>query len=88
MAEMVRRRGRRSIRSLALACLGAAAMAAGAEVRLATCAGDPRLCPEATGLIHAHAPAIDSFFTFSGGASVGDFNRDGRQDLFLVTVGE
>lgn len=88
MAEMAARRIRRSIRSFALAFLGAAAMAAGAEVRLATCADDPRLCPQATGLIHAHAPAIDSFFTFSGGASVGDFNRDGRQDLFLVTGGE
>ena len=63
-------------------------MAAVAEVRLSTCATDPALCPEATGLIHPHAPAIDSFFTFSGGGSVGDFNRDGRQDLFLVTGGE
>ena len=63
-------------------------MAAAAEVRLSTCATDPALCPEATGLIHPHAPAIDSFFTFSGGGSVGDFNRDGRQDLFLVTGGE
>ncbi|MDD9989777.1 MAG: VCBS repeat-containing protein, partial [Spirochaetaceae bacterium] len=63
-------------------------MAATAEVRLSTCAADPALCPEATGLIHPHAPAIDSFFTFSGGGSVGDFNRDGRQDLFLVTGGE
>lgn len=95
---MAARRVRRSVRSKALASLAAAgiaaagmaagAMTAGAEVRLATCAGDPRLCPEATGLIHAHQPAIDSFFTFSGGASVGDFNRDGRQDLFLVTGGD
>ena len=76
------------VRSVALACLGAVSMAAGAEVRLATCASDPSLCSEATGLIHPHAPAIDSFFTFSGGGSVGDFNRDGRQDLFLVTGGE
>ena len=84
MAGMTRGR----VRSVALACLSIVALVAGAEVRLATCATDPSLCPEATGLIHAHAPAIDSFFTFSGGGSVGDFNRDGRQDLFLVTGGE
>ena len=63
-------------------------MAAGAEVRLATCATDPALCPEATGLVHPHAPAIDSFLTFSGGGSAGDFDRDGLQDLFLVTGGD
>ena len=68
--------------------LAVAAQAAGAEVRLATCAADPRLCPEATGLIHPHAPAEGTHHTFSGGVSVGDFNRDGWQDLFVVTGGE
>ena len=63
-------------------------MVAGAEVRLATCITDRTLCPAATGIIHVHAPAMDSFFTFSGGGAVGDFNRDGRQDLFLVTGGD
>ena len=74
--------------AIALAAALVAVPVARAEVGLATCATDPRLCPEATGLVHAHAPAIDSFFTFSGGGSVGDFNRDGWQDLFLVTGGE
>lgn len=73
---------------VALVWLTATSMAAGAEVRLATCAADPRLCPAATGLIHPHAPASDTHDTFSGGISVGDFNRDGWQDLFLVIGGE
>ena len=68
--------------------IAAAAAAAGAEVRLATCDADPRLCPEATGLIHPHAPEDGTHDTFSGGVSVGDFNRDGWQDLFVVTGGE
>ena len=68
-------------------CLATTTIAAGAEVRLATCATDARLCAEATGLIHPHAPAEGTHDTFSGGVSVGDFNRDGWQDLFMVTGG-
>ena len=64
------------------------AVVAGAEVRLATCVADARLCPEATGLVHPHAPADGTHDDFSGGVSVGDFNRDGWQDLFVVTGGE
>ena len=74
--------------AVALVWLTAGSMAAGAEVRLATCAAAPRLCPEVTGLIHPHAPANGGHDAFSGGVSVGDFNRDGWQDLFLVTGGE
>ena len=72
----------------ALVWLAVVAATAGAEVRLATCAVDPRLCPQATGLIHPHAPADGTHATFAGGVSVGDFNRDGWQDLFVVTGGE
>ena len=75
-------------RAAALVWLAVVSVAAGAEVRLATCPADPRLCPEATGLIHQHAPASGAHVTFSGGVSVGDFNRDGWQDLFVVTGGE
>ena len=74
--------------AVVLVWLAVAGVAAGAEVRLATCAADARLCPEATGLIHPHAPASGTNDTFSGGVSVGDFNRDGWQDLFVVTGGE
>ena len=74
--------------AVVLVWLAVACVAAGAEVRLATCAADPRLCPEATGLVHPHAPAPGARDTFSGGVSVGDFNRDGWQDLFVVTGGE
>ena len=73
--------------AVVLVWLAVAAVAAGAEVRLATCAADARLCPEATGLIHPHAPAEGTHHSFSGGVSVGDFNRDGWQDLFVVTGG-
>ena len=72
----------------ALVWLAVAAATAGAEVRLATCAADPSLCPQATGLIHPHAPADGTHAAFAGGVSVGDFNRDGWQDLFVVTGGE
>jgi hypothetical protein len=76
------------VRTAVLVWLAVVAAVAGAEVRLATCAADPRLCPEATGLIHPHAPASGTHDTFSGSVSVGDFNRDGWQDLFVVTGGE
>ena len=76
------------VRAAALACLAVAGVTAEAQVRLATCAADARLCPEATGLIHPHAPADGTHHAFSGGVSVGDFNRDGWQDLFVVTGGE
>ena len=79
---------RGSARTAALVWLAVSAAVVGAEVRLATCAADPRLCLEATGLIHPHAPAEGTHHTFSGGVSVGDFNRDGWQDLFVVTGGE
>ncbi|MDE0025764.1 MAG: CRTAC1 family protein [Spirochaetaceae bacterium] len=74
-------------RAAALVCLAITGVAAGAEVRLATCDVDARLCPEATGLVHPHAPAEGTHDDFSGGVSVGDFNRDGWQDLFVVTGG-
>ena len=89
LAAMARgRAGRRGrARAAALVCLAITGVAAGAEVRLATCDADPVLCPEATGLVHPHAPAEGTHDDFSGGVSVGDFNRDGWQDLFMVTGG-
>ena len=88
VAAMARGWGEAPGLAVALVWLAVTAPAAGAEVRLTTCAVDPRLCPAATGLVHPHAPASGGHVTFSGGVSVGDFNRDGWQDLFLVTGGE
>ena len=79
-------RGR--VRAAALVWLVVAGVAVGAEVRLTTCDADASLCPDVTGLIHPHAPADGTHDDFSGGVSVGDFNRDGWQDLFVVTGGE
>ena len=71
----------------ALALLLVTASAAGAPPPFATCPSDPMLCPEATGLRHAHAPLSWSRTAMSGGGAVLDFDGDGDQDLFMVTGG-
>ena len=71
----------------ALALLLVTASAAGAPPPFATCPSDPVLCPQATGLRHAHAPLSWSRTAMSGGGAVLDFDGDGDQDLFMVTGG-
>ena len=69
-----------------------------AQIRLTGCEDDPTLCKEATGLFASHDPVDDmanpvwdgprsEFANFSGGGSVGDFNGDGWQDVFVLAGG-
>ena len=60
---------------------------AGDPPPFATCPRDRSLCPEATGLMHLHAPLSWSRTAMSGGGAVLDFDGDGDQDLFMVTSG-
>ena len=54
---------------------------------LATCAGEPALCPEQSGLRWPHTPTIHGHSVTSAGGAVGDFDRDGWQDLFVPSGG-
>ena len=71
----------------ALALLLVTTSAAGDPPPFATCPRDRSLCPEATGLMHLHAPLSWSRSAMSGGGAVLDFDGDGDQDLFMVTSG-
>ena len=73
--------------SAALALLLVATSVAGAPPPFATCPRERNLCPEATGLVHLHAPLSWSRTAMSGGGAVLDFDGDGDQDLFMVTSG-
>ena len=67
---------------------GSASARARVPITLSTCASDVTLCPEHTGLRWPHAPSVDGHLATSGGGGVGDFNRDGWQDLFVPSGGE
>ena len=54
---------------------------------LATCAGEPALCPEQSGLRWPHTPTVHGHSVTSAGGAVGDFDRDGWQDLFVPSGG-
>ena len=54
---------------------------------LATCAGEPALCPDRSGLRWPHTPTIHGHSVTSAGGAVGDFDRDGWQDLFVPSGG-
>ena len=71
----------------ALALLLVTTSAAGDPPPFATCPRHRSLCPEATGLMHLHAPLSWSRSAMSGGGAVLDFDGDGDQDLFMVTSG-
>ncbi len=78
---------RRRATGAALALLLVTTSANGEPPPFATCPRDRSLCPEATGLIHLHAPLSWSRTAMSGGGAVLDFDGDGDQDLFMVTSG-
>jgi hypothetical protein len=40
-----------------------------------------------TGIVSTHATSGFAQFVYAGGAAVGDFDRDGRQDLFVISGG-
>ena len=54
---------------------------------LATCASEPALCPEQSGLRWPHTPTVHGHSVTSAGGAVGDFDRDGWQDLFVPSGG-
>ena len=54
---------------------------------LATCASQTALCPEQSGLRWPHTPTGHGHSVVSAGGAVGDFDRDGWQDLFVPSGG-
>ena len=57
------------------------------SIVLATCAGEPALCPDRSGLRWPHTPTVHGHSVTSAGGAVGDFDRDGWQDLFVPSGG-
>ena len=57
------------------------------SIVLATCASETALCPDQSGLRWPHTPTVHGHSVVSAGGAVGDFNRDGWQDLFVPSGG-
>ena len=57
------------------------------SIVLATCASETALCPDQSGLSWPHTPTGHGHSVVSAGGAVGDFDRDGWQDLFVPSGG-